>query len=67
MTVMVESLVKSIVEAMHERENAKKEMRTHYGSTNDLDIIVLATDYYIRANLWILQSLESIQSKEICV
>jgi len=64
---MVESLVKSIVEAMHERENAKKKVRIHHGSSNDLDIIVLVTDYYIRANLWILQSLEAIQSNEICV
>ncbi|MFW9903574.1 MAG: hypothetical protein ACFFFH_04515 [Candidatus Thorarchaeota archaeon] len=64
---MVESLVKSIVEAMYERENAKKKMRIHHKSSNDLDIIVLVTDYYIRANLWILQSLEANQYEEICV
>ena len=64
---MVESLVKSIVEAMYERENAKKKMRIYQEYSNDLDIIVSVTDYYIRANLWILQSLEAIQSKEICV
>ncbi|UCG01501.1 MAG: hypothetical protein JSW11_18030 [Candidatus Heimdallarchaeota archaeon] len=64
---MIESLVKSIVEAMYERENAKKKMRIHHGSSNDLDIIISATDYYIRANLWILQSLGVIQSNEICI
>ena len=64
---MVESLIKSIVEAMYERENAKKKMRIHQDSSNDLDIIVSVTDYYIRTNLWILQSLEAIQSKEICI
>ncbi|MFX0123375.1 MAG: hypothetical protein ACFFAE_07020 [Candidatus Hodarchaeota archaeon] len=64
---MIESLVKSIVEAMYEREKAKKKMRIRHGSSDDLDIIISATDYYIRANLWILQSLEAIHPNEICV
>ncbi len=65
MTAVNESLVKSIVDLMYERENAKKTMRMHRESSNDLDIIVSSTDYYIRANLWILQSLETISPNEI--
>ncbi len=67
MTAVNESLVKSIVDAMYERENAKKTMRMHRESRNDLDIIISSTDYYIRANLWILQSLEAISPNEIYV
>ncbi|MHA2245443.1 MAG: hypothetical protein ACXADY_10800 [Candidatus Hodarchaeales archaeon] len=67
MTAINESLVKSIVDAMYERENAKKTMRVHQESNSDLDIIVSSTDYYIRANLWILQSLESTSQNDIYV
>ena len=67
MTAVNESLVKSIVDAMYELEIAKKTMRMHLESSNDLDIIVSSTDYYIRANLWILQSLEAISPDEIYV
>jgi len=67
MTAINESLVKSIVDVMYERENAKKNIRMHPELRNDLDLIVSSTDYYIRANLWILQSLESTCPNEICV
>ncbi|MFX1284873.1 MAG: hypothetical protein ACFFB5_14525 [Promethearchaeota archaeon] len=67
MTAINESLVKSIVNAMYEREKVKKNQKIHQGSRNDLDIIISSIDYYIRANLWILQSLEAISPNEIYV
>jgi hypothetical protein len=51
-----DSLIKTIVFAMIEREKAKRALRIQKEGKNDLDLIISSTEYYIQANLWLLQS-----------
>lgn len=51
------NLIETIVEMMDEREKAKRaKLMNKNLFDHDLDRIIYAADYYIRANLWLLQS-----------
>ncbi len=51
-----DSIIKTIVFPMIEREKAKRALRIQREGKNDLDLIISSTEYYIQANLWLLQS-----------
>ena len=62
-----DNIIESIVLAMTEREKAKKAQWMHREHDNNLDLIISSTDYYIRANLWLLQSGKDTLQGEIYV
>lgn len=61
------SIVESIIHAMNEREKAKKAQGLLRKSNDRLELIISSTDYYIRSNLWLLQSGKDTLWGEICV
>jgi hypothetical protein len=67
MNEVQDSIIESIIFAMSEREKAKKAQYIHRKTNDHLDLIISSTDYYIRANLWLLQSGKDTLQGEICV
>lgn len=67
MNEVQDSIIESIIFAMSEREKAKKAHYVHRKTNDHLDLIISSTNYYIRANLWLLQSGKDTLGGEIYV
>ncbi|MFX0013202.1 MAG: hypothetical protein ACFFB2_02985 [Promethearchaeota archaeon] len=50
------SIIETIVFAMVEREKAKRALSEHKDCKSDLNLLLASIEYYIQANLWLLQS-----------
>ncbi|MFX0183391.1 MAG: hypothetical protein ACFE95_09955 [Candidatus Hodarchaeota archaeon] len=67
MNEVQDSIIESIIFTMSECEKAKKAQNVHRKTNDHLDLIISSTNYYIRVNLWLLQSGKDTNGGEIFV